>query len=113
MLEDLASRGLLDETLVIWTGDFGRTPKVNKDAGRDHWPQCFTVLVAGGGVGGGQVYGASDSTGAYPKDNPVRPDDLSATIFHAMGVDPTVEMSDQLKRPIRISYGEPIQPLFA
>ncbi len=111
LLEDLSSRGLLDETLVLWTGDFGRTPKINSDAGRDHWPQCYSVLMAGGGVRGGQVFGASDASGAYPKDNPVRPDDLSATLFTALGLDPATEMHDQLNRPIPISYGQPIRAL--
>ena len=88
LLDDLKDRGLLDETLVYWTGDFGRTPKVNKDAGRDHWPQCMSVLMAGGGIKGGKTYGASDPSGAFPKDDPVRPDDITATVFHALGYDP-------------------------
>jgi uncharacterized protein (DUF1501 family) len=108
LVEDLDARGLLDETLVFWTGDFGRTPKINKDAGRDHWPQCYTTLLAGGGIRRGTVFGSSDSSGAYPKDNPVRPDDLSATIFTLLGLDPATEMRDQLNRPIPISYGQTI-----
>jgi uncharacterized protein (DUF1501 family) len=111
LIEDLESRGMLDETLVFWTGDFGRTPKINRDAGRDHWPQCYTTLLAGGGVRRGLVYGASDATGAYPKDNPVRPDDLSATIFTLLGVDPSSEMRDQLNRPLPVSYGSVIRPI--
>jgi hypothetical protein len=111
LLEDLDARGLLAETLVYWTGDFGRTPKVNKDAGRDHWPPCQTVLMAGGGVRGGQVYGASDPSGAYPADKPVRPDDITATVFHALGFDPETTIKDQLNRPLPISAGRPI-PLF-
>jgi hypothetical protein len=113
LLEDLDSRGLLDETLVLWTGDFGRTPKINRDAGRDHWPQCYTVMMAGGGVRRGFVYGSSDASGAYPKDNPVRPDDLSATLFHLMGLDPATEMRDPLNRPMPISYGSVVQPIIA
>jgi uncharacterized protein (DUF1501 family) len=112
LLDDLADRGLLDSTLVYWTGDFGRTPKINKDAGRDHWPQCGTVVMAGGGVRGGLTYGASDPSGAYPKDDPVRPDDVTATVFHALGLDPATEVFDQLKRPMPISAGAPIRPLF-
>jgi uncharacterized protein (DUF1501 family) len=112
LLEDLDARGLLDETLVYWTGDFGRTPKVNADAGRDHWPQCQTVLMAGGGVKGGQVYGASDRTGAYPADKPTRPDDVTATVYHALGFDPTAVVRDQLDRPVPISAGEPLRELF-
>lgn len=111
LLDDLHDRGLLDETLVYWTGDFGRTPKVNKDAGRDHWPQCMSVLMAGGGIRGGATYGASDSTGAFPKDDPCRPDDITATVFHAVGLDPATEIRDQLGRPMPISTGTPIRPL--
>jgi hypothetical protein len=112
LLDDLRVRGLLDETLVYWTGDFGRTPKINKDAGRDHWPQCQTVLMAGGGVRGGQVYGASDAVGARPSDRPVRPDDITATLFHALGLDPETIIRDQLNRPMPISAGEPLRALF-
>jgi hypothetical protein len=112
LLEDLHVRGLLDETLVYWTGDFGRTPKINKDAGRDHWPQCQTVLMAGGGIRGGQVYGASDAFGARPVDRPLRPDDITATLFHALGLDPETIIYDQLHRPMPISAGRPIHALF-
>jgi hypothetical protein len=112
LLEDLEARGLLGETLVFWTGDFGRTPRINKDAGRDHWPPCQTVLLAGGGVRGGCVYGASDPTGAYPKDRPCRPDDLTATLFHALGFDPETVIHDQLGRPTPIAAGTPLLPLF-
>ncbi|HEY2785927.1 MAG TPA: DUF1501 domain-containing protein [Fimbriiglobus sp.] len=113
LLEDLSDRGLLNETLVYWTGDFGRTPKVNKDAGRDHWPPCQSVVMAGGGIKGGVTYGASDPTGAYPKDNPLRPDDVTATVFHALGLDPKTEIKDQLARPMPISTGDPVEDLFA
>lgn len=112
LLEDLQARGLLDETLVYWTGDFGRTPKINKDAGRDHWPQCQTVLMAGGGVRGGQVYGTSDAIGARPAEKPVRPDDITATLFHALGIDPETMVYDQLHRPMPISAGKPLHTLF-
>ncbi len=108
LLEDLDARGLLKETLVYWTGDFGRTPKINKDAGRDHWPQCQTVLMAGGGIRGGQVHGVSDPSGAFPNDKPVKPDDITATIFHALGFDPHTEIRDQLARPMPISAGQPL-----
>jgi hypothetical protein len=113
LLEDLDARGLLDETMVVWTGEFGRSPKINADAGRDHWPQCYTVLMAGGGLKRGHVHGASDASGAYPKDSPCTPDDLSATMFHALGIDPSTELRDQLDRPIPVSYGSPIPGLFA
>jgi hypothetical protein len=112
LLEDLASRGLLDETLVLWTGDFGRTPKINKDAGRDHWPQCQTVLLAGGGVQGGVLVGSSDKTGSYPASDPQRPDDIMATVYHALGFDPETSIRDQLGRPMPIADGQPIRELF-
>ena len=88
LLEDLECRGLLDETLVAVAGDFGRTPKINAMAGRDHWPNCYTQLLAGGGIRGGQVYGASDRNAAYVKDRPVSPEDFHATILHAFGLAP-------------------------
>jgi hypothetical protein len=111
LIEDLDDRGLLDETLVVWTGEFGRTPKINRDAGRDHWPQCYTVLMAGGGLKRGYVHGASDNSGAYPKEAPCKPDDLSATMFHCLGIDPATELRDQLGRPIPVSYGSVLESL--
>ena len=87
LLDDLSERGLLDETLVIWMGDFGRTPIINKEAGRDHWPQCYSMVLAGGGIRGGQVIGESDKTGAYPFVRPVTPADIHATVFAALGYD--------------------------
>jgi uncharacterized protein (DUF1501 family) len=86
LLEDLSRRGLLETTLVVGMGEFGRTPKINPAGGRDHWPQCWTIHMAGGGIKGGQVYGSSDRTGAEPKDNPVDPLMVVATIAHALGV---------------------------
>jgi hypothetical protein len=112
LLDDLHERGLLDETLVLWFGEFGRSPRINATAGRDHWPQCYTVLLAGGGLRGGAVFGASDHRGAFPRDNPVRPDDISATLFTALGLDPQAEIRDQLGRPLPLSRGEPIRALF-
>jgi hypothetical protein len=113
LIEDLESRGLLDETMVVWTGEFGRTPKINKDAGRDHWPQCYTLLMAGGGLKRGFVYGASDSSAAYPKDDPCSPDDIAATMFYCMGIDPTTELRNHVNQPIPASRGTPIMPLLA
>jgi hypothetical protein len=113
LLEDLDARGLLDETMVVWTGEFGRTPKINKDAGRDHWPRCYTVLMAGGSLKRGHVHGASDASGAFPKDDPCTPDDLSATMFDCLGIDPATELRDQLDRPVPVSYGAPIKGLLA
>lgn len=110
LLDDLESRGLLDTTLVIWTGDFGRTPMINKDAGRDHWPQCYSVVLAGGGIRGGQVVGQSDSIGAHPFSRPISPADINATVFAALGYDPkgiSYQLSDG--RPMLLSDGMPIQ----
>ncbi len=113
LLEDLDSRGLLDETLVVWAGEFGRTPRINERASRDHWPQCYTVLMAGGGVKAGYVYGVSDRNGAYPAQDPVTPDDLSATMFHLFGIDPHSEVRDPLDRPLPISTGSVIEDIIA
>ncbi len=112
LIEDLDSRGLLESTLVVAMGEFGRTPKINRDGGRDHWPDCYTVLLAGGGVRGGPVYGASDRHGAYPASDPVTPGDLAATIFWRFGIDPSAEVRDQTGRPHRIADGRPITRLF-
>lgn len=108
LLEDLEARGLLDDTLVVWVGEFGRSPRINKLAGRDHWPQCYTALLAGGGVKRGYVHGASDKMGAYPASEAVRPEDLSATLFHLLGIDPRTEVHDNLDRPLPISAGKVI-----
>lgn len=113
LIMDLESRGLLDDTLVVWTGEFGRTPKINKDAGRDHWPQCYTLLMAGGGMKRGFVYGASDSNAAYPRDTPCTPDDIAATMFYCMGIDPATELRNHVNQPIPASRGTPIMPLLA
>ena len=112
-LADLDARGLLDGTLVVWAGEFGRSPRINNMAGRDHWPQCYTVLLAGGGVRRGHVHGASDRLGAYPARDPVRPEDLSATLFHLLGVDPHAEVRDPLNRPLPISAGSVISGVLA
>src|SRR5262245_35038300 len=112
-LTDLDERGLLDSTLVIWMGEFGRTPKINENISRDHWPQCYTVLLAGGGVQRGAVYGASDKRGEFPARDPVRPDDLAATMFHLLGIDPETEVRDPLDRPLPIAAGKPIRGVLA
>jgi hypothetical protein len=108
LIEDLHDRGLLDDTLVVWGGEFGRSPRINNIAGRDHWPQCYTVLMAGGGVKRGYVHGVSDRIGAYPAQGGVRPEDLSATMFHLLGVDPHSEVRDALSRPLPVSGGSVI-----
>jgi len=112
LLLDLERRGLLDETLVVWMGEFGRTPKINKDAGRDHWPQCYTILLAGGGMRRGFAYGASDAEGAFPTADPVRPENIAGTIYRALGIDPRTEVRDLQDRPLAIA-GEPVEALFA
>jgi uncharacterized protein (DUF1501 family) len=106
LLDDLSERGMLDDTLVIWTGEFGRTPKLNAGGGRDHWGNVFSVALAGGGVRGGTVYGASDATAAYPKDGRVRPQDLTATVYHTLGIPPDAEIRDTLGRPLPLTRGE-------
>ena len=111
LIEDLAARGLLDETLVVLMGEFGRTPRFNSAGGRDHWPQCFSVVLAGGGIRGGQVYGGSDKIGAYPTSNPVTPDDLAATMYRQLGVDPHTLIHDLQGRPYRLSEGQAVRPL--
>ena len=112
LLEDLAQRGLLDETLVVVVGEFGRTPKINKNAGRDHWSACYSLALAGGGVRGGQVFGASDKHAAYVKESPVTVDDLSATILHAFGFSPEAPIYDATSRPVHSSRGEAMTALF-
>jgi hypothetical protein len=121
LIADLEERGLLKETLVVAMGEFGRTPRVGQitssagaDAGgRDHWPHCYTVLFAGAGVQGGAVYGASDRYAAYPAHDPVRPEDVAATIYEVMGVDPATELRDPLGRPLPLAAGTPIQDILA
>jgi len=112
LLSDLADRGLLDETLVVCLGEFGRTPRINGQAGRDHWAACNTVVLAGGGIRGGQVHGASDRLAAYPATAPVAPDDLAATLYHAVGIDPHTPIWDRLNRPLPLSTGNPLVSLF-
>lgn len=113
LLEDLSARGLLDETLIVWTGEFGRTPRVvPANAGREHWPRCYSAVLAGGGVQGGQTYGASDKFAAYPASLPTSPADISATIFHALGIPHDLEIRDPLNRPMRITSGTPLLPIF-
>jgi hypothetical protein len=120
LLDDLETRGLLEETLVVVTGEFGRTPRVgastgnnNTRDGRDHWAAVFSAAFAGGGVRGGQVIGQSDRIGAYPASRPYSPADFAASIYDSLGIDPATELRDRLNRPVRLSTGEPIAPLFS
>ena len=112
LITDLGDRGLLEETLVIAMGEFGRTPKVNATAGRDHWPHCYSVVLAGGGVQGGISFGSSDKFGAYPDADAVTPADLAATLFWRFGLDPAREVHDLTNRPYRLADGQPIRAIF-
>ena len=113
LLEDLDERGLLSNTLVAWTGEFGRTPKINKRAGRDHWANVYSTVLAGGGVRGGQVYGASDRSGGEPVDQPVHARDFVATIYHALGYSSRTTVVDVSGRPRPVvDGGKPIRELF-
>lgn len=111
LLTDLSERGMLDETLVVWVGEFGHTPKFNANAGRDHWGQCFSIALAGGGVRGGVVHGKSDAHAAFPVSGAVEPRDLLATIFHCLGHAPDTELVDTEGRPIPISRGRVISEI--
>jgi len=120
LLDDLAQRGMLDETLVVWMGEMGRTPRVGQSVvggagagrdGRDHWPHVFPAVLAGGGIKGGVVHGASDRYAAYPASNPTPPADLAATIYHCLGVDPHTQLVDRLNRPFTLCEGTPIQAI--
>jgi len=102
---DLDERGLLDDTLVIAMGEFGRTPKLNSGGGRDHWPRVFSMALAGAGIPGGQVVGASDRTGESPAERPITPVDLARTIYVLLGIDPDAELHTQDGRPVRINQG--------
>jgi hypothetical protein len=112
-LNDLDERGLLETTLVVWMGEFGRTPKLNSQTSRDHWPQCYTVLLAGGGVKRGYVHGRSDRQGAFPDRDGVPIEDLSATMFALLGIDPATELLDRLNRPLPISSGRAVTGVMA
>ncbi len=109
LLEDLDQRGLLDDTLVVWMGEFGRSPRINAAGGRDHWGHVFSVALAGGGVRGGQVLGASDRIGGFPKEGMVQPQDLTASLFHCLGIRPDTAFLDPLGRPLVISRGQVIR----
>jgi Protein of unknown function (DUF1501) len=117
LLDDLHASGLLDETLVLMMGEFGRTPRISMDpgsrsAGRDHWAPCFFGVFAGAGVRGGQVIGRSDAIGAYPATPPYSPDDVGATVYHVLGVDPAIDVRDRQGRPVHLNRGEVMQALF-
>ncbi len=113
LVEDMESRGLLEKTLVVAWGEFGRTPRVNNDAGRDHYPNVFSAALLGGKVQGGRVVGSSDAHGAFPKDNPKTPHDVLATIYDHLGIDTKRQYLTAAGRPIPVlSEGKPIEELF-
>lgn len=122
LMDDLQERGLFDDTLIVWTGEMGRTPRLGQSVvggagagrdGRDHWPHCFTSILAGGGAKGGLIYGSSDRYAAYPAANPTTPADLAATIYHLLGVDSHMLIQDRLGRPLSLCEGSPIEGLLA
>jgi uncharacterized protein (DUF1501 family) len=112
LLDDLDQEGLLENTLVMMLGEFGRTPKINNDKGRDHWGPCFFGVFAGAGVRGGQVIGRSDDIGAYPVTQAFSPNDVGATVYHLLGIDGEAIVRDRLNRPVRLNTGSVIEPLF-
>ena len=113
LLDDLHERGLSERTLLVVMGEFGRTPKINKDAGRDHWHHCYSVMLSGGGIRPGLVLGQSDRQGGYPVHGRVcTPADLCATVYHCLGIDHRSEMTDQTGKPVPLTRGEPIRELF-
>ena len=120
LLEDLSQRGLLPETLVVAVGEFGRSPRLgvstsgntNAPDGRDHWPYCYTALVAGAGIPGGKLYGASDQHGSSPKESPVHPTDLLATVYYALGIDPEMMVLNHLNQPRELVKGNPLLGLW-
>jgi hypothetical protein len=114
LLEDLQLRGLLDETLVVVMSEIGRTPRINGNAGRDHWTHCYSVFLSGGGIRGGTVYGASDAHAAYVKDKPVSPADICATIYRCLGIDPEMLVYDRAGRPVPVAQGgQPLREILA
>lgn len=113
LLTDLETSGRLNDTMVMMFGEFGRTPKINKETGRDHWGPCFFGVFAGGGVKPGQVIGESDKDGAYPITRPYAPDDLGATVYEALGIQPNAMVRDRLNRPVHLNKGEAISALYA
>jgi uncharacterized protein (DUF1501 family) len=111
LLEDLEQRGMLDDTLVACLGEFGRTPRVNRHAGRDHWGGAQSIVLAGAGIRGGTVYGSTDREGGFPRDNPVAPADLTATFLHWLGVPADLDILDRTGRPLRACMGQVLRGL--
>ena len=114
LISDMDDRGLLDETLVVVVGEMGRTPRKYGDWGRSHWTHCFPALIAGAGIQGGITFGRSDKHAAYPQDHPVAPEEIAATIFHSLGIDPAMRILDQQGRPVPLVKDvQPLTHLFA
>jgi hypothetical protein len=113
LLDDLSTRGLLDETLVVWMGEFGRAPLIEREGGRGHWGRCYSVVLAGGGINAGMVHGRSDRRAAYPIDGAVSPQDVVTTIYHCLGIAADTELTDVLGRPYRLCQGKVIQSVLA
>ena len=112
LLEDLSQRGLLKQTLVVAMGEFGRTPQLNPRGGRDHWPGVWSILFAGAGVRGGQIIGSSDALGGEPKDRPISPQEVAASIYHGLGIDPKTHLSGPANQSLPLADAEPIAELF-
>ena len=102
LIQDLANRGMLDDTLVITAGEFGRTPRINKDAGRDHWPQAQSILIAGGGYKHGQIVGSTDAKAEYPTSRPISPADFNAIVYHSLGLKNDDTIPDRNGRPVHL-----------
>jgi hypothetical protein len=113
LLDDLSLRGLLDETLVVWMGEFGRAPLIEREGGRGHWARCYSVVLAGAGIKAGMVHGRSDRRAAYPVDGAVSPQDLVTTIYHCLGIASDTELTDGLGRPLRLCQGKVIRDVLA
>ena len=113
LISDLDSRGLLEDTLVVAMGEFGRTYKVNSRGGRDHWTQVWSVLFAGGGVQGGQVIGASDKNAAAPKDRPIHPSEIAASIYHAIGINPSAQLPGPEQKAVQVAAAKPVNEIFS
>ncbi len=113
LVQDLHDRGMLDDTIVVMMGEFGRTPKFNKLGGRDHWAQCYSLVLAGGGFPRGQVYGASDATASEVTENPISPEDMLATLYHQLGVNHQAEVHDLEDRPLPVVEGTPVRGLIS
>jgi len=108
LVKELAERGLLENTVVAWMGEFGRTPRINQNTGRDHWARCWSIVIGGGAIKGGQAYGSTSKDGMDIKDKPCSIGDVFATLYKGLGVDPATQVRDNLGRPLSIADGKPL-----